>query len=145
MAHAKEGDTVNVHYTGRLGDGTVFDSSVGRDPLQFTIGEGQLIPGFETGVLGMNPGETKTVEIPAHEAYGPHHQEMVMVVEKGQFPPDLNPEIGDQLQMRHESGQIVVVTVTEISDANITLDANHPLAGKDLIFDLELADIVQSI
>ena len=145
MAQAKEGDTVNVHYTGRLGDGTVFDSSAGRDPLQFTIGEGQLIPGFETGVLGMNPKETKTVEIPANEAYGPHHDEMVMVVEKSQFPPDLNPEIGDQLQMRHESGQIVIVTVTEISDANITLDANHPLAGKDLIFDLELAEIIQSI
>ena len=145
MAQAKQGDTVNVHYTGKLEDGTVFDSSVGRDPLQFTIGEGQLIPGFEKGVVGMNPGETKTVEIPADEAYGPHHNEMVMVVDKSQFPPDLNPEIGDQLQMRHESGQIVMVTVADVSDANITLDANHPLAGKHLIFDLELADIVQAI
>lgn len=145
MAQAKQGDTVNVHYTGRLQDGTVFDSSVGRDPLQFTIGEGQLIPGFEKGVVGMNPGETKTVEIPSDEAYGPHHDEMVMVVDKNQMPPDLNPQVGDQLQMRHESGQIVIVTVSDVTDKDITLDANHPLAGKDLIFDLELADIVQAI
>src|SRR5664280_15670 len=107
MAQAKQGDTVKVHYTGKLDDGTVFDSSAGRDPLEFTVGSGQLIAGFDAGVTGMSIGESKTVQIPSADAYGPHHEEMVIVVGREEFPPDLAPAIGDQLQMRHDTGQIM--------------------------------------
>lgn len=141
MAQAKKGDKVKVHYTGKLDDGTVFDSSVGRDPLEFTLGSGQIIPGFDTGVTGMNIGESKTVKIPSMEAYGPHYEEMVIVVGRNEFPQDVIPALGDQLQMRHESGQVMIVTVTEVNDENVTLDANHPLAGKDLTFDIELLEV----
>jgi peptidylprolyl isomerase len=141
MAQAKKGDEVKVHYTGKLDDGTVFDSSEGREPLQFKIGEGQVIPGFEEGVVGMNTGDTKTISIPSGQAYGPHHDEMVIVVDKSQFPEGMNPELGDQLQMQHPSGQVVLVTVVDVSDKDVTLDANHPLAGKDLTFNVELVDV----
>lgn len=141
MAQAKQGDTVKVHYTGKLDDGTVFDSSVGRDPLEFTIGSGQIIAGFDAGVTGMNAGESKTVQIPSLEAYGPHHEEMVITVGREEFPPEIPPTVGDQLQMRHETGQVVMVTVTDVTDTNVTLDANHPLAGKDLTFDIELVEV----
>ena len=140
-AQAKDGDTVKVHYTGKLEDGTVFDTSIERDPLQFTIGEGQLIPGFEQAVVGMSPGESKTVEIPADEAYGPYREEMVLVVDRDQLPPDLQPEVGQQLQMRQEDGQIILVTVIDVSESSVTLDANHPLAGQDLTFDIQLVEI----
>ena len=142
MAEAKNGDTVKVHYTGKLDDGTVFDTSIEREPMQFTIGEGQLIPDFEQAVVGMNPGESKTIQIPAGNAYGPHHQEMIMEVERSQFPEDLKPEVGQQLQVRQANSQDFVVTVIAVSDSNVTLDGNHPLAGKDLTFDIQLADIV---
>lgn len=142
MAQAKTGDTVKVHYTGKLDAGQVFDSSANRDPLKFTLGEGQVIPGFEEPIVGMNPGDSKTVNIPAERAYGPHRDEMVVVVGREHFPEDIKPEIGDQLQMRHASGQPVVVTVTEIDGESVTLDANHPLAGKDLTFDIDLVEIV---
>lgn len=141
MAQAKQGDKVKVHYTGKLDDGTVFDSSAGRDPLEFTLGSGQVIPGFESGVTGMNPGESKSVTIPSVEAYGPKHEEMIVVVGRDEFPPDLEPSPGDQLQMRHDSGQIVMVTVAEATESHVTLDANHPLAGKDLTFDIELVEV----
>jgi len=142
MAKAKEGDTVKVHYTGKLEDGTVFDSSVDRDPLQFTIGEGRIIAGFEEAVVGMSPGESKTVEVPAEKAYGPHLEEMVQVVDRDQFPENLEPKVGDHLQIRVAGDQIVVVRVTDVSESSVTLDANHPLAGKDLTFDIELVEIV---
>ena len=142
MAEAKNGDTVKVHYTGKIDDGTVFDTSVEREPMQFTIGEGQLIPDFEQAVVGMNPGESKTIQIPAENAYGPHHQEMIMEVERSQFPEDLKPEVGQQLQARQANGQDFVVTVMAVSDSKVTLDGNHPLAGKDLTFDIQLAEIV---
>ena len=142
MAQAKQGDTVNVHYTGKLDNGTVFDSSVGRDPLQFTVGEGMVIPGFEEAVVEMTPGDSKTVKIPSHQAYGPRRDEMVVVVERNQFPPDLEPEVGEQLEMRQADGQAFVVTVADVTDANVTLDANHPLAGEDLTFDIQLVDVV---
>ena len=142
MAEAKNGDTVKIHYTGKLDDGTVFDTSVERDPLQFTVGEGKLIPDFEQAVVGMNPGESKTIQIPAENAYGPHHQEMIMVVERSQFPEDLKPEVGQQLQVRQADSQDFVVTVMAVSDSKVTLDGNHPLAGKDLTFDIQLAEIV---
>jgi len=144
MAQAKSGDTVRVHYTGTLEDGTVFDTSMDRDPLEFTIGEEQIIPAFERAVVGMNPGESKTILIPSGEAYGPHHEEMVLVVERDQFPPDLKPEVGQQLQMRRGDEHTIIVTVTDVSDCSVTLDANHPLAGRDLTFDLQLVDIVGS-
>ncbi len=141
MVQAKPGDTVKIHYTGRLEDGTVFDSSSDRDPLEFTINQGQVIPGFEQAVLGMTPGESKTEKIPMDQAYGPHREEMVLEVSREQIPPDLNPEVGQQLQIQQANGQSVPVFVTDVTDAQITLDANHPLAGEDLTFDIELVEI----
>ncbi|EAZ88920.1 FKBP-type peptidyl-prolyl cis-trans isomerase [Crocosphaera chwakensis] len=141
MVQAKLGDTVKVNYTGKLQDGTVFDSSVDRDPLQFALGQGQVISGFEEAVVGMSPGENKSVTIPSEQAYGPYQDELVIVVDEKQMPSDLSVEVGQQLQMRHSSGQAVPVMVTNIADSKVTLDANHPLAGKDLTFDLELVNI----
>ncbi len=142
MAQAKTGDTVKVHYTGKLDDGTVFDTSADREPLQFTIGQGQLIPDFEQAVVGMNPGESKTVQIPSDNAYGPHHEEMVMEVRRKEFPADLDPEVDQRLQVQQQDGQTFAVTVTAVSESSVTLDANHPLAGKDLTFDVQLTEIV---
>ncbi|MEK9499867.1 FKBP-type peptidyl-prolyl cis-trans isomerase [Gaopeijia maritima] len=141
MAQAKTGDTVHIHYTGRLGDGTVFDSSRDRDPLSFTLGQGQVIPGFEAAVAGMETGESKTTEIPSGEAYGPRRPEMEMSVPRTQLPEGMNPEVGQQLQMQTPDGQAVPVRVTGTSDEAIDLDANHPLAGQDLIFDIELVKV----
>lgn len=142
MAQAKQGDTVNVHYTGKLKDGSVFDSSENHDPLQFTIGEGKVIPGFENSVVGMNTGETRTTEIPQDKAYGPYREELQFSVEKSILPEGMNPEVGQYLQMHQNDGQIFNVRVEAITDKEITLDANHPLAGKDLVFDIKLIEIV---
>jgi peptidylprolyl isomerase len=142
MAQAKNGDTVNVHYTGKLKDGTIFDSSADREPLEFTIGEGQIIPGFEQGVVGMEPGETKTVNIPADKAYGLHRKELVLVVDKSRIPAHLKPEVGRQLKLNQPGGQAVPVRVTGVSESKVTVDANQPLAGKDLTFDVQLVEIV---
>jgi len=142
MAQAKKGDTVKVHYTGKLDDGTVFDSSLEREPLQFTIGEGQLIPDFEEGVVGLSPDESKTINIPADKAYGPHHEEMIMEVSRDQFPKDLEPRVDQRLQVSQPDGQSFVVLVTGVSETSVTLDGNHPLAGKDLAFDIQLVEIV---
>jgi peptidylprolyl isomerase len=141
MVQAKSGDTVKIHYTGRLEDGTVFDSSAEREPLEFTIGGEQVIPGFEQAVLGMALGESKTEEIPMDQAYGPHLEEMVLEVSREQIPPDINPEVGQQLQIQQANGQSVPVFVTEVTDNQIILDANHPLAGEDLTFEIELVEI----
>jgi len=141
MAEAKAGDTVRVHYTGTLGDGSEFDSSRGREPLEFTVGEGQVIPGFDEAVTGMQPGEEKRVTIPADEAYGQRRPEMVGSIRREQFPPGIRPAVGQQLQMSQQ-GHTFVVTVTGVSDDEVTLDANHPLAGEDLTFQLELVEIV---
>jgi peptidylprolyl isomerase len=141
MAQATEGDAVKVHYTGRLDDGTVFDSSDGRDPLAFTLGEGQIIPGFEQGVAGMAVGSKKTVNIPAEKAYGPRDPERELKVPRGEFPGDIDPEIGQKLQVGPPDGVPAIVTVIGITDEEITLDANHPLAGQALTFDLELVQI----
>jgi FKBP-type peptidyl-prolyl cis-trans isomerase 2 len=141
MAQAKSGDNVKVHYTGKLDDGTVFDSSVDREPLEFTIGGGQLIQDFEQAVVGMNPGESKTVKIPSDNAYGPHRDEMLIVVNRSQFPENLEPKIEQQLQIRNQNGQSTVAKVVDISENNVTLDANHPLAGKDLTFEIQLTEI----
>ena len=138
------GDTVKVHYTGRLTDGTVFDTSIGSDPLEFTLGQGQTIPGFEQAVIGMQVGETKTVTIPADQAYGPHREDMILEVSKDELPEDLDPEVGMQLQMNQGDGGITIVTITEVSETTIRIDANHPLAGQDLTFNIELVDIGKS-
>ena len=138
MAQAKIGDTVKVHYTGKLEDGTVLDSSINRGPLQFTLGESQVIPGFEQAVVGMNLEESKTVNIPAAEAYGPRHKELVVVVNRNEFPAELELKVDDHLQIKQADGQKILVTVTDISESSVTLDANHPLAGKDLTFDIQL-------
>lgn len=142
MSEAKKGDKVKVHYTGRLNDGSEFDSSKGREPLEFEIGSQQVIPGFENAVVGMKTGDTVTVEIPHNEAYGPVRDEMILKVEKEKLPPDFKPEVGQQYQLPQDNGQNVIVTVTEVTDDTIELDANHPLAGKDLTFDIELVEIV---
>lgn len=141
MSKAKEGDTVFVHYTGKLDDDTVFDSSRDREPLSFAIGEGKVIPGFEEQVVGMEPGETKTITIDAAEAYGPYREDQVIVVERERLPDEIEPQVGQQLQVQQTDGSTAVVAITDVSDDKVTLDANHPLAGKDLIFDLELVKV----
>ena len=141
MSTAKQGDTVHVHYKGSLEDGQVFDTSEGRDPLSFTIGTGQVIPGFEDAVVGMSLNEKKNVTIPVDQAYGQRNEELVLTVPREQVPADINPEVGQKLQMQGPNDQPVVVEVTEVVDEHIKLDANPPLAGKDLIFDIELVEI----
>jgi peptidylprolyl isomerase len=142
MAQAENGDTVRVHYTGTFDDGEIFDSSSGREPLEFTMGSGQLIPGFDRAVDGMSPGESKTVKIPAEEAYGPHREEMMLEVDRAQVPPDLDPKVGERLEIKQQDGRSVPVTVTEVTDTQVVLDGNHPLAGKSLNFEIELVEIV---
>lgn len=141
MAQAKQGDLVKVHYTGTLDDGSMFDSSTDREPLQFVIGEGMLIPAFEQAIVGMLPGEERSVHIPADEAYGPYMDELVLEVDKNQIPPYLSPEEGMQLQITQDDGSSTVVKVVRLTDEKVYLDANHPLAGKDLNFSIELVDI----
>jgi len=141
MAHAKDGDTVKVHYTGKLSDGTVFDSSLDRAPMQFKLGGGEIIPGFEGIVRGMTVGETRSAEVPVEDAYGPRHEEMVMRVDREQFPPEITPEVGQQLEMQREDGEALRITITAVEDDLVTIDANHPLAGYSLTFDVELVEI----
>ena len=142
MAQAKSGDSVRVHYTGKLADGTVFDSSRDREPLEFTIGDGNIISGFEQAVVGMTPGQSLSATIPASEAYGERDNTLVWEVEKDKFPPDLELEVGQQLQSIQDDGQVIRVFVAAISEGSVTLDANHPLAGQDLQFDIELVEIL---
>ena len=141
MTQAKKGNNVKVHYTGKLQDGTVFDSSEGHDPLAFTVGSGQVIPGFDEAVIGMNKGDSKNVSIPVNKAYGPRNEELVLTAPLSQVPTDLDPEVGQQLEMGGPNGELVVVKVVAITDEHITLDANPPLAGEDLVFDIELVEI----
>ncbi|MFA0961330.1 peptidylprolyl isomerase [Roseivirga sp. BDSF3-8] len=140
MSGAKQGDKVKVHYTGKLQDGTVFDSSENRDPLEFTLGNGQMIPGFEQAVNGMAIGDEKTAEIAADDAYGQRQDNMMVRVPKEQVPSDIQPEVGQQLAI-NQGGQNIPVVVTEVTEAEVVLDANHPLAGKDLVFDIKLMEI----
>lgn len=141
MNKAKQGDCVKVHYRGSLDSGEVFDTSQDREPLEFTIGEGRVIAGFEDAVVGMVAGEEKSVRIPSAEAYGERREDMVAVFNSGQFPEDLAPAVGQILQLKREDGMLIQVMVTDVTGDQVTLDANHPLAGKDLIFDLKLVDI----
>ena len=141
MAQVQQGDTVQVNYTGMLSDGTVFDTSLNRCPLQFTLGKGMLIPGFEKAVLGMSAGEKKTVVIPPAEAYGPRQDQAVVQLERKGLPTGYEPKVGQRIELEQENNANVLVTVTAVSESAITVDANHPLAGKDLTFEIELVSI----
>ncbi|NQW28162.1 MAG: peptidylprolyl isomerase [Flammeovirgaceae bacterium] len=141
MAQVKANDLIKVHYTGKLTDGEVFDSSVGREPLQFTVAAGQMIKGFDAAVHGMELNEKKTVIIPAAEAYGEYNDEMVQVVPKEHLPEGLNPEVGLQLSATSDNGHQIPVTIVEVNEADIKIDANHQLAGKDLEFEIEIVEI----
>lgn len=141
MQQVKKGDKVSVHYHGRLNDGTTFDSSEGREPLAFVAGQGQVIKGFDDAVLDMQPGDKKTVNIPVNEAYGPRHENMMMDFPITDFPPDITPQIGHELHMSDNEGNNFPVVITAINGDMVTLDANHPLAGHDLTFDIELVTI----
>jgi len=141
MSQAKSGDSVKIHYDGSLDDGTQFDSSAGRDPLEFTLGSGQVIPGFDTAVEGMSKGEKKSVRIPAEEAYGERNSELIHQVPKSALPEDMEVEAGMPLQASGPDGQVVNMVVIEVSDDSIQVDANHPLAGQALNFDIELVEL----
>ncbi len=141
MTQAKAGDTVAIHYTGTLADGSQFDSSEGRDPLRFTLGSGQIIAGLDAAITGMSQGEKKSVTIAAAEAYGDHRPEAVQAVPRAQIPAEIPLEVGGGLQVQTPDGQTIPVTVTSVTDEVVTLDANHPLAGKDLTFAVELVEI----
>jgi peptidylprolyl isomerase len=138
---AKNGDTVKVHYTGKLADGSVFDSSTNRGPLEFTVGQHQVVPGFEEAVLGMSPGEAKTSVIPADQAYGERDERLVVHMDRSRLPEDLDLELGDRLQIRRTNGQMMNVIVAEITESSVALDGNHFLAGQDLTFDIQLVEI----
>ncbi|MDL5046552.1 peptidylprolyl isomerase [Oscillatoria amoena NRMC-F 0135] len=141
MSTVKNGDTVKVHYTGTLDSGEVFDSSREREPIAFTLGAGMMIPGFEKGVMGMTVGEKKTIKIPCAEAYGAHSQENMIKVPKSQVPPGMEPKAGMMVELRSPQGQAIPVRIAEVTEESVTLDGNHPLAGQDLNFDLELVSL----
>lgn len=141
MQQVKKGDKVAVHYHGKLTDGSTFDSSEGREPLQFTAGSGQVIKGFDDAVLNMQQGDKKTVNIPVKDAYGERNEDMIMDYPIADFPADMKPEVGMELQMGDNAGNIFPVVITNIEGDSVTLDANHPLAGQDLIFEIELVSI----
>jgi len=142
MATVKKGDTIRVQYTGKLEDGTVFDRSEDDSPLEFTVGTGDLIKGFEEGVIGMNVGESKTIKLSPENAYGLRMEDRVFEFDRAKAPEDFDPEVGRQVQMYRADGQLVTVTVTGKSEKSFTMDCNHPLAGKNLIFDIKLAEIL---
>ncbi|MBT8170118.1 FKBP-type peptidyl-prolyl cis-trans isomerase [Falsiruegeria litorea] len=141
MTQAKSGDTVRIHYTGTLLDGSTFDSSEGRDPLEFVVGSGQIIPGLDVAIPGLAVGDKKEVNVPCQEAYGPINPEMRQAIPREGIPDEVPLETGIQLQMQSPDGQVLPVTVVEMDEATVTLDANHPLAGQDLIFNIEVTSI----
>jgi len=142
VAQVKKGDSVKVHYTGKLEDGTAFGTSDDDGPIEFTIGLDQVIPGFEEAIIGMEPGEERTARVAADEAYGPYHKELVISVARDEFPAGFQPLLGQELEFRREDGNVFSVTITEVSTSSVTLDGNHPLAGKDLSFEIKLVEIV---
>lgn len=141
MSQVKQGDTVRLHYTGTLNDGTEFDSSAGRDPLEFTVGSGQIIPGLDAAIPGMSVGDKKVVTVAADQAYGPAHENARQDVPRSEIPDHIPLDIGVQLQLQAPDGQAIPVRVVAVSDETVTLDANHPLAGQDLTFAIELVSI----
>ena len=144
MAQAKAGDTVRVHYEGQLSDGTIFDSSLEREPIEFILGQDTVIPGFEQAVLGMEAGESKDVSIPPEDGFGEYSEDLVVNIEKSMLPPDINPELGMQLEVSsEEEGETPrVFTIADIAEDSVTLDGNHPLAGKEIAFKIELLEIL---
>ena len=141
MQKIETGNTVKVHYTGKLENGQVFDTSVEREPLEFEIGKGQMIPGFENGIMGMELNEKKTLEIPAEEAYGPVRDELFFDIKKEQLPEGLEPKVGMELVSKHQDGSEAIVNIAELKDDLVKIDANHPLAGKHLTFEIEVVGI----
>jgi peptidylprolyl isomerase len=140
---AKIGDTVKVEYTGKLSDGSEFDTSVGREPIKFTLGSDEYLPAFENAILGMSVGQKKTFTIPAEEAYGPHYPEKVVVLPRSELSPDIVPKVGMKLVQKQEDGSDIIATITEVTDDTVTLDANYPLAGKDLTFEVKLLELTK--
>ncbi|ADU65013.1 peptidylprolyl isomerase [Desulfurispirillum indicum] len=140
MAHVKIGDTVRVHYTGSLADGTVFDTSYDRTPLEFTVGDKTIIAGFEEAVVGMSTGEKKKFELSADQAYGERSDEMIYTMDRNALPGEIEPQVGMVLQASFQNGQVTDVQITDVTEDTVTLDANHPLAGKSLHFELELME-----
>ncbi|MDX1631729.1 MAG: peptidylprolyl isomerase [Thermoanaerobaculia bacterium] len=143
MSKATSGDTVRVHYTGTLSEGQEFDSSEGKDPLEFTLGESQVIPGFEKTVEGMEEGESRTTTVPPEEGYGQPREDLRIQMPRDQFPEEIDPEIGQELGLQQPDGRTVPVRVVDVAESEVTLDANHPLAGQNLTFEIELVEIVQ--
>jgi FKBP-type peptidyl-prolyl cis-trans isomerase 2 len=141
MSEAQIGTTVKIHYTGKLDDGSVFDSSQNREPIQFKIGEGDVIKGLEEAVIGMKEGDSKTVTIATDDAYGPYREELVTNVDKEKIPDEIELKVGQLLKVKKSNGNVYNVTVSKVGDSEVTLDANHPLAGRDLTFDLELVEV----
>ncbi|MBU1335481.1 MAG: peptidylprolyl isomerase [Devosia sp.] len=144
MTEAKMGDVVRINYTGRLTNGTQFDSSAGKEPLEFTLGLGQVIKGLEAHVAGMEPGSRSTVTIPCDQAYGPHRPEAIQTLDRAKVPSGIDVRVGTQLQARTADGGMLPITVVELDDSSVKVDANHPLAGQDLVFDVELVEIVKA-
>ncbi len=144
MSLVKENDTVKVHYTGKLADGQVFDSSEGKEPIEFTLGQGQLIPGFEKGLINMKLNEKKTVNIPKDEAYGDSREDLIQEVQKTELPEEIKPEVGMGLVSKSQDGREMNLVIAEVKEESIVVDGNHPLAGKDLIFDLEVVEIKET-
>ena len=142
MAKAKNGDAVKVHYTGKLEDGTVFDSSESRDPLEFTVGEGKVIPGLEQAVVGMSPGDSKTENVPADQAFGPYREDLVVEIDLERIPKGVDPKVGERLRVEKTDGGITEVLVAGVTESKVTLDANHPLARNDLVLDIQLLEIL---
>jgi len=142
MAKAKNGDAVKVHYTGKLEDGTVFDSSESREPLEFTVGEGKVVPGLEQAVVGMSPGDSKTEKVPADQAFGPYRKELVVEIDRERIPEGVDPKVGKRLRVQKTDGSITEVLVTGVTESKVTLDANHPLSRNDLVFDIQLLEIL---
>ena len=141
MAAAKKGDTVKVEYKGKLGDGTVVSRTPDGESLEFTIGDGQMMPGFEKAVIGMSPGESKTAQIKAKDGFGLYNNDLVLTVDRKEWPEDIEPRLGEQLELEREDGHTIIAVIKGITDDEVTLDANHPLAGEDLTFDIELRSI----
>lgn len=142
MAIAKTGDTVRVHYTGKLEDGSVFDSSADRDPLEFTIGAGHVIAGFEQAVTGLATGDTVSATIPPEQGYGPRREEMMAVIPRDRLPEDIEPAVGQRISVQQQDGRQLVVAIARVDKDTVTIDANHELAGRTLMFDLELVDVL---
>jgi peptidylprolyl isomerase len=144
MEQAKYGDKIKVHYTGKLTNGRVFDSSIDRNPMVFTIGQEQMIPDFEQAFVGMSPGESKRITISSDRAFGSYRENLVTKIKSGNISPELEPKVGQRMDASQRNGQKVVVTIKAVTESGVTVDANHPLAGEDLTFDLELIEIAHS-